>query len=71
MDVDGVWHIRPADDDWTPYPALAQARTGCGRAIASTASSPVHPDRLPQPPDDPEEMCQECPEDQPATGHTP
>jgi len=65
---DGVWHARPADDEWTT--GIVQARTMCGLAVASVAAVAVHPSLLPQPADDPEELCPACPDTQPEFDHT-
>lgn len=59
QDFGGVWHQRPGDDEWLSGPV--QARTVCGLAIPSISASAVHPLSLPQPADDPEELCGACP----------
>ena len=42
MALDGIWHLRPRDDDWTR--GAVQADTLCGLAIASVEASSCEPD---------------------------
>lgn len=43
-DTVGLWHRRPADDNWAPFPARVQCRTVCGDAIGAVHVSESEPE---------------------------